>query len=58
MTKTQRLAVVLTIINTVVLMVLLTQHRSVLAQGDASVLRGHGLELVDAARTGPRPIHR
>jgi hypothetical protein len=49
MTKTQRLAVVLTIVNAVVLVVLLSQHRSVRAQGDPSVLRGQGFELVDAA---------
>ena len=48
MTNIPRLAVVVTVINLVLLVFLLTQHPSAIAQGDASVLRGRGLELVDA----------
>ena len=48
MTNIPRFAVVVTVINLVLLVFLLTQHRSAIAQGDASVLRGRGLELVDA----------
>ena len=47
MTKTQRLAVLLTIVNLVVLLVLLGNDVAG-AQGDSPVLRGRGLELVDA----------
>lgn len=49
MTNIQRVAVVLTIVNLVLLVVVLTHVRSVLAQGDAPILRGRGLELIDAA---------
>jgi hypothetical protein len=48
MTSNPRLAVVVTVINLVLLVFILTQYRSAVAQGDASVLRGRGLELVDA----------
>ena len=48
MTKNHPLAVVLTVVNLVLLIVVLTQG-SALTQGDASILRGRGLELVDAA---------
>ena len=46
MTNIPRFAVVVTVINLVLLVFVLTQHRSAVAQ--ASVLRGRGLELVDA----------
>lgn len=49
MTKTQRLAVVLAVVNLVVLVVALTHHESARARGDVPILRGRGLELVDAA---------
>jgi hypothetical protein len=48
MTNIPRLAVVVTVINLVLLVFVLTRHGSVIAEGDASVLRGRGLELVDA----------
>ena len=53
MTKTQRLAVLLTVVNLivlVVLVVLLTHDNVAFAQGDGPILRVRGLELVDAAR--------
>jgi len=49
MTNTQRLAIVVTIVNLVLLLVVLSHDRAVVAQGNAPVLRGQGLELVDAA---------
>lgn len=49
MMNTQRLAIVVTVINLVLLVVLLTHNRAAVAQSDGSVLRGRGLELVDAA---------
>ena len=49
MTRIQRLAIVLTLINLVLLVVLLAHDPSVFAQGDGAVLRARGLELVDAA---------
>jgi hypothetical protein len=49
MTNIPRLAVVVTVLNLVLLVFVLTQHRSAIAQSDASVLRGRGLELVDAS---------
>lgn len=49
MPNTQRLAVVLTIINSVLLIIGLDRHGSAFPQGDAPVLRGRGLELVDAS---------
>src|SRR3982074_2097187 len=46
--KWQRLAVILTVVNLVVLMVLIPQLRPVTAASDvAPVLRGRALELVD-----------
>ena len=48
MTKMQRLAIVLTVINLVLLVTLLSHHHTVLAQADRQVLRARGLELVDA----------
>ena len=49
MTNTQRLAIVVTIVNLVLLIVVLSHDRAGVAQGNAPVLRGQGLELVDAA---------
>jgi hypothetical protein len=49
MTKIQRLAVLLTAVNFVLLLLLLFHNRAVLAQADGGVLRARGLELVDAA---------
>jgi hypothetical protein len=45
--KTQRLVIVLTGINLVILMLNLAQPRSATADGVASVLRGRALEIVD-----------
>jgi hypothetical protein len=47
MTRMERLAILTTVVNLAVLGILLS--RSVVAQGDAPVLRGRALELVDAA---------
>lgn len=49
MTNTQRLNVVVTVINLVLLVVLLSQDGAAVAQSDEPVLRGRALELVDAA---------
>ncbi|HUG26854.1 MAG TPA: hypothetical protein VMK53_01050 [Gemmatimonadales bacterium] len=49
MSTTQRFAIVLTVVNLVLLFVVLTPDRVVVAQGDTSVLRVRGLDLVDAA---------
>jgi len=49
MTNAQRLAIVVTVVNLVLLLVVLSHDRAVVAQGNAPVLRGQGLELVDAA---------
>ena len=49
MLSTRPLTLVLTVVNMVILVVGVTQHRAASAQGDASILRGRGLELVDAA---------
>jgi hypothetical protein len=48
MTSTNRLASVVTIVNLVLLVVLLSHNRAAVAQDDPSVLRGRSLELVDA----------
>jgi hypothetical protein len=48
MTNIHRLVIVIGVINLVVLVTLLSQNRAVWAQGDAPMLRGRGLELVDA----------
>lgn len=48
MTNTQRIAVVLTVVNLVLLVILLGNNRAAVAQSD-SVLRGRSLELVDGA---------
>jgi len=45
--KIQRFAAVLTLLNLVLLLVLLSQIHSVGAQGTPGVLRGRGLEIVD-----------
>jgi len=45
--KTQRLAVVLALINLAILLFLLSQNRPGAAQSIAPVLRGHALEIVD-----------
>jgi hypothetical protein len=45
--KSQRLALVLTVINLLLLMFTLSQGRSATARGVASVLRGSALEIVD-----------
>ncbi len=45
--KTQRFAVVLTVINLVILMFALARNRPSEAQGVAPVLRGQALEIVD-----------
>ena len=45
--KTQRLLVVITILNLPLLMFSLGQTRAVLAEGPAPVLRGRALEIVD-----------
>ncbi len=49
MTKIQRLALLLTIINLIILAALLAHGTLAVAQGDPPVLRGRRLELVDAA---------
>ena len=49
MSKIQRLSIMLTVINLVLLVTLLSHHHVALAQGDGAVLRARGLELVDAA---------
>jgi hypothetical protein len=49
MTISLRLAVGLTVINLVLLVVLVGQERATSAQSDGGVLRGRGLELVDAS---------
>ena len=49
MMNSQRLAVIVTIVNLVLLTALLTHRRPVAAQSDAAVLRGRSLELVDAS---------
>jgi len=46
--NTQRVSTLLTLINLGILIFLLTQIRSVEANGTAPVLRGRGLEIVDA----------
>lgn len=46
--KIQRVLVVLTVVNLVLFVFLLSQLASVAAQGGSSVLRGSGLEIVDA----------
>jgi hypothetical protein len=48
MTRINRLAVVVTVVNLALLVVLLSHGRPAVAQGDGSVLRGRSLELVDA----------
>jgi hypothetical protein len=48
MTRAQRFAVIVTVINLVLMVVVLTHERVAVAQSDASVLRGRSLELVDA----------
>lgn len=48
MTRTNRLTVVVTVVNLALLVVLLSHGRPAGAQGDDSVLRGRSLELVDA----------
>lgn len=45
--KTQRLAIVLTVINLVILMFTLATSRPATAEGVAPVLRGRALEIVD-----------
>lgn len=45
MTRTQRLAILVTVVNLVLLAILLS--RPIVAQGDAQILRGRALELVD-----------
>ncbi|OLC00429.1 MAG: hypothetical protein AUH30_02560 [Candidatus Rokubacteria bacterium 13_1_40CM_68_15] len=45
--KLQRLATVLTVVNFVLLMFVLVQARSSMAQGVAPVIRGRALEIVD-----------
>ena len=45
--KTQRLAIVLTVINLVILIFTLTHSRPATAEGVAPVLRGRELEIVD-----------
>jgi hypothetical protein len=47
MTKSQRLTVVLTVVNLLMLLFTLSQLRSVTAAGAPTVLRGRGLEIVD-----------
>ena len=49
MTHAQRLGAVLTVVNLVLLVVLLGRAPASSAQTDVQVLRGRGLELVDAA---------
>jgi len=45
--KTQRLLVVITVLNILLLLFTLGQTRAVIAQGAAPVLRGRALEIVD-----------
>jgi hypothetical protein len=45
--KTQRFAIVLTVINLVILMITLAHSRQATADGVAQVLRGHALEIID-----------
>ena len=45
--KTQRLLVVITVLNILLLLFTLGQTRAVIAQGTAPVLRGRALEIVD-----------
>ncbi len=49
MMKTQRLTIILVILNLGLLSVVLTQGNPVLAQEQAQILRARGLELIDAA---------
>ncbi len=49
MMKTQRLTIILVILNLGLLSVVLTQGNPVLAQEQAQILRARGLELVDDA---------
>lgn len=49
MASTQRVAVVLSIVNLALLIALLAQHQSAAAKGELPILRGRGIELVDAA---------
>jgi hypothetical protein len=44
-----RLAIVVSVLNLLLLVVLLTQNRGASAQGNTEVLRGRGLELVDGS---------
>jgi hypothetical protein len=46
--KSQRLAVVVTVVNVVLLVVLFAQFRTAAAQAEPGMLRGRGLEIVDA----------
>jgi hypothetical protein len=46
--KTQRLAVVLTPLSVVLMVALISQFRAAAAQSDTGLLRGRGLEIVDA----------
>jgi hypothetical protein len=46
--KAQRVAIGLTVVNLALLIFLLSQLHNVGAQNDAAVLRGRGLEIVDA----------
>jgi hypothetical protein len=46
--KIQRLAVGLTVVNFVLLVVFVSQFRTAAAQADPGMLRGRGLEIVDA----------
>lgn len=49
MLNTHRLAILVTLVNLVLLVVLLSHDRAAVAQGDGSVLRRRGLALVDDA---------
>jgi hypothetical protein len=49
--KTQRLALVVCCVNVVLMLVLLSQLQKVAAQADPGMLRGRGLEIVDARGT-------
>ena len=49
MTFSQRMAIVLTVVNLVLLVFLLGYERAASAPSDTGVLRGQGLELVDAS---------
>jgi hypothetical protein len=48
--KSQRLTVVLTVVNLVLLVVLFSQFRTAAAQAEPGLLRGRGLEIVDAQK--------